>query len=68
MRKIFKILTWAESILFLIICTMLTMGLVYNIPDNSLFSDIFKVLFVILIPTALVWVGVVIYGMFTDKI
>jgi hypothetical protein len=68
MRKIFKILTWAGSILFLIVCTMLTMGLVYNIPDNSLFSDIFKVLFVILIPTALVWVGVVIYGMFTDEI
>lgn len=60
--------SWIGGILFILVCTMWVIGFAYHLPEKCLFTDIFKVLFVTLIPTTLVWIGAFFYGLSNDKI
>jgi hypothetical protein len=68
MKKAINFLSWFGGILIITVITMLAIGLTYSIPELSLFTDIFKVLFVILVPTALSWVGLMLYKMSNEEL
>jgi len=62
MKKLFVVLSWFAGILLLVVFTMLTIGLVYKVPEATLFTDVFKALFTLMVPTLLVWLGLFVYN------
>jgi hypothetical protein len=55
MKTLFIISSWIMAILTFVVITMFGIGYVYNIAEETTFSEIFKLLFVIWMPLLFVW-------------
>ena len=42
MKKLLEILMWGLAVLTTLVVVMLVIGLTYNIPESSMFTEIFK--------------------------
>jgi hypothetical protein len=64
----FIIFSWICGIYIGIIISMCTIGQVYHIPFDTLFNKIFEVMFVIMVPMILTWIGTALYGELNGKL
>jgi predicted tellurium resistance membrane protein TerC len=67
MIKALKVSSWIGGTITAIVIIMFAIGWIYQIPEKSLYVQIFKPLLIIWITAVMIWAGIYFSGIFSGK-